>query len=221
MEKIKLSYKTVIMLLLVSVLLTACPEGSWYSKIYIDQESKDYCLFDQGSYWIYQDSATLAIEKVVIDNPIERTFQLYMSSSDGGHRGETYSTMISSYSQNSKLSFNLTLSRIDFSADCLFIKDNDDTNYSDPKFKNSLYHNNQRVLLQDVELWLFEKKDDYMINGITFNNIKIFQDNYFEKKRMYYWAKNIGLIRVERYDEKDSLISVSNLIRYDVKPYKQ
>ena len=64
-----------------------------------------------------------------------------------------------------------------------------------------------------------------------FYNVKIFEHRYpfySEKRRiveMYYWAKHVGLIRKEvfKYDEEwipvDTMIK--NLIRYNVKPYKQ
>lgn len=46
--------------------------------IHIDQETKDYCLFKQGSYWVYQDSATLETDSIVIKtNP-------YFTSGTGG-----------------------------------------------------------------------------------------------------------------------------------------
>jgi len=207
------------MLSFLTLLLTSCPKDPWYNKKYIDKETKDYCLFGQNSYWLYEDSITLVTEKVVIDNPIEREFQFYRSGGDGGYRGETFSTMISLYFQDSKSSVDLTLGRIDFEVDCLFIKD--DGTSLEQFYNHPFYHNGGKgKYTWKAVPFLFEKKDEYTLNGITFNSIKIFGFNYQEEKYIYYWAKHIGLIRIEVY-EKENLASVKNLIEYNVKPYKQ
>jgi hypothetical protein len=49
--------------------------------------------------------------------------------------------------------------------------------------------------------------------------VKIFEfDDDLGKKEIYYWAKHVGLIREEIY-RNDSVVSIRNLIGYNVKPY--
>ena len=50
-------------------LFCACPPArQTYEKFYVEQEVKDYCLFNEGSYWIYEDSVTNIIDSVVLIN---------------------------------------------------------------------------------------------------------------------------------------------------------
>jgi hypothetical protein len=37
----------------------------------------------------------------------------------------------------------------------------------------------------------------------------------------YYWAKNVGIIRIEYIGENGEIFAVRNLIKYYVKPYKR
>ncbi|MCL2290440.1 MAG: hypothetical protein FWC34_07035 [Bacteroidetes bacterium] len=143
-------------ILLLSGFLSACWKPKEY-KYLIDQETKDYCLFGESSYWIYQDSATLNVDSVVIDKPF------------------TSGEILDIYPYN--------------------------------------YHETDNTIL-------LEKKDYYSIDESTYSNVKIFKysKNGFEK--LFYWAKHVGIIRVEVY-ENNAPISVRNLVRYNVKPYKQ
>ncbi|MDL2309209.1 hypothetical protein LJC53_06475 [Bacteroidales bacterium OttesenSCG-928-C03] len=209
MRKITKIHKIVAMLLACG-LLYACdyPAG----EIRIDQESKDYCLFAEGSYWIYQDSATLKIDSVVIDKPIYYNLR---RSNGNGYDCETYSSRVSVYSHDTVLSFSTRLTTSQAYADdlkpCLLM------------YRGIKYHNGGigEMFPGFINLIiLLAQKNIYSINGITYSDVKIFEENYLAQKNIYYWAKHIGLIREEIY-ENDSLISVKNLIKYNVKPYNQ
>ena len=213
MKTIKLIYKISIILIL-GVLLTACPKTE-LKEIKIDQESKDYCLFAEGSYWIYQDSATLEIDSVIINYPID---YMFTRSSENGYKCEQYRLGISSCSHDSIASFDARLTT--YHADhhllkpCLLTGD-----------RGTIYHNGEiREIVPGKanvrSTILLEKKSNYLINEIKYSNIKIFRYEYLEEKRNYYWAKHVGLIRAEIY-KNESLISVRSLIRYNVKPYNQ
>jgi len=73
MKTIKLIYTLGIILLLSGCLNIACFVKK-DTKICIDQESKDYCVYDEGSYWIYQDSASHAVDSSVIEYPVTYMF---------------------------------------------------------------------------------------------------------------------------------------------------
>ena len=214
MKKIRL-INIFVTAILVCGFLHAC---KWGWDVKIDQESKDYCLFGQGSYWIYRDSATLTIDSIVINRSVD-----YVHCSAGGGDNnmhcETYETVISLYSQDSIYDFPIELT----------------TRYADPELlkpcllekgrRGDIFYQNGEIgevlygsLSYAKNMILLEKKNNYSINGVTYSNVKIFEWNYFEERKVYYWAKHVGLIRMEIY-EKDNVI-VKNLVKYNVKPYK-
>ena len=110
----------------------------------------------------------------------------------------------------------------DITTPCLFILNN-----------NAIYHSGkmEEDTGKNKGLIFADQKNSYLINNIDFNSVKIFEHyphisssiyNPTSEKEVYYWAKNIGIIRVEKYNNNnDSLVSVKNLIRYNVKLYKQ
>jgi len=197
--------------LLLCILLNAC----WPYKVekhLIDQESKDYCLFGKGSYWIYQDSTTLAIDSVVFNN-IEYIYSEVEEEYNFHIAYETFNIVISSCSQNDQKEYLAHLAA-DVSTGLTLLGFQQEV---------AVYHN-ANIGLRVFRLKFVEKKDVYLLNTTTFNNVKVFEfyNNHitYPLEKRYYWAKHIGLIRIEVY-ENESLISVRNLIRYNVKPYKQ
>ena len=191
MRKIKLLYQTSFLLLL-GLLLNACfkPE-----EILIDQETKDYCLFAEGSYWIYQDSASYIIDSAIINQPVN-----HILFGKGGYDMEKYSTNISFYSQDGVASREATLIS---TPKCCELRWSRVVIYHDGEvFEGSAYSS----------LILAENRANYSINGVTYSNVKIFKIN---EKIFFYWVKHVGLIRTE-ISENDSII-VKNLIRYNVK----
>jgi len=206
MKKIKSIYK-IILILLLSGSLNAC---GWLftskpTYEYVDQETKDYCLFEQGSYWIYQNSAILTIDSVVIDEPISYRITYASNHSES----DSYSTGISLYSQKGTFKYRAGLSPYNRDISTLSI------NHS------MMYHSGKILVsyryLKDYVL-LLEKKDNYLINGVSYSDVKIFKN--YEDNKVCYWAKHVGLICLEVY-KNDSVVYARNLIRYNVKPYKQ
>jgi len=210
MEKIKLTYKIAIMLLLLTVLLNAC----WWlftskpTYDYVDQETKDYCLFGEGSHWIFQDSVTLAIDSVVIDEPGHYEIKV----ADNGSESDAYYISFSLYSQNSSFRSRSVLLSHFYTKQLSVLS----TEFG------KIYHSGDILIFYNYlkEILLIEKKNSYSTNGFTYSNVKVFKTSKDEKEKVFYWAKHIGLIRIEVY-ENESLISVKNLIRYNVKPYIQ
>jgi hypothetical protein len=189
-------------------LFYGCPKTYEY---FIDQETKDYCLFGENSYWIFQDSATLRIDSIVIDNPI-----LYELQEGKGYSKsfiESYVTLISSYSQGNVISVMAGLStgyRCDYSplSVCYLVFD---VAYHNGKINEICYYQRNCVLFDEIENCLLDES--------CYSNVKIFINRDSEKSyKLFYWAKNVGLIRTEIYGN-DSVV-VKNLIRYNVKPYK-
>ena len=209
MRKMKLFYKICSILLISGVLHACFPD----KKVRIDQESEDYCLFGVGTSWIFQDSATMKIFVVAIQNPI--TYGI--SESNNGVTGYQYETSVTLHSQDVIQDIKVELtSRImaDYknTKPCgIFIVD----------YKTIypvMYHSGNIGEFYDApRLTFIEKKSQYSINGITFNDVKIFEGY---RKHTFYWARHIGLIRYEQYDPDNETFNIYNLIRYNVKPYK-
>ena len=198
--------------LVVGILLNTCFKPK---NIRIDQETKDYCLFGQGSYWIYQDSATLKIDSVEVDSVL---YEVEISKGDKSEK-ENYSTDISLYSQDSVrnagygLSAGYTCNNSDLYA-CYF---DYDVIYHNGKINESCYYHRNTVL--------FDEKYNYSINGKMYSKVKIFKKKEYGTENIFYWVKNIGLIRKEKkytsiVTNTDTSI-ICNLIKYNVKPYKK
>jgi hypothetical protein len=200
-------------ILLLSILLSACPYKPKETLFLTNQETKDYCLFGEGSYWIYQDSATLKIDSMVINNPIIHSWDIGEWSNGDLEKREIFYTPISYYSTDSMKDVKVKLKVGVLSSTHLIY------------FSGTIGH--------DLLLTTFrEQRDSLSINGITYRNIKIFEHRtlfYHEGKAVidnYCWAKHIGIIRMERYEVpyysigNEKSIFVKNLIRYNVKPYK-
>jgi len=200
---------------LLGILLNAC----WpykEDKNLLDQESKDYCLFGERSYWIYQDSVTSVIDSLIIEHSVEYQY-ITVSEEYNFHRTwEEYRTRISSYSIDSTYNFWAILS----------------SENGGSSFRSSFadYHNGSFGETSMGVCALIKKINSITIDDNTFKDVKIFELNYYvyrpqykRYKEIYYWAKHIGLIRKEKYEDNDdyiyNLISIHNLIRYNIKPY--
>ena len=194
MKTTKFIYKISIILILCA-LVNAC----WKPvNVKIDQETKDYCLFAEGSYWIYQDSVTLKIDSVFIKSEPE-----HMLSS----RGEQYRLGISSSLQDT-LIFDIRLTTAHTENNVILMDHFDKTYYHDGTIGD-----NVRLLV------LSEIRNNYILNGITYSKVKIFKFSDKEIEKVFYWVQYIGLIREETYINDTAI--VRNLLKYNVKPYKE
>jgi len=217
MKTIKLIYKLGIVLLLSGCLNIAC-ELKWKPEAYLDQESKDYCLYAKGSYWIYQDSVSHSLDSITINN-VDYEFR---SRGEGGHKYENFDFEISTCDFDTTLFFHMILTTAYADYDLELLKP---YILRMAPFGPIYYHNLEIGEIFHSEfkddLVLYAKKNNYQINGKTYADVKIFKCSYPNMKieKIFYWAKHIGLIREEIY--KDSTVSVRNLIKYKVKPYNQ
>jgi hypothetical protein len=68
---------------------------------------------------------------------------------------------------------------------------------------------------------LYEIYSYYQIENIDFYDVKKFKftytdDDFNSGYAFSYWAKNVGLIKYELYNENDSILSNINLIEYEI-----
>jgi hypothetical protein len=221
---------TIILLSLVINLIFYYSCDSSGDTIHIDQETKDYCLYKQGSYWVYQDSASLETDSIVI------TTSPYFTSSKGG--GTTDDCEV--YSFNVEIFLNDTVesfySRIRPGMDAEF-----DSQKPIWFFMNSAvssinyymyytYHNGN--LGSSYNSFIYTHNDfnskfesflgNCNLNNVDYGDVKVFLLSYEssteETFMKLYWAKHIGLIRIEDYSDSTDLV-VKNLLRYNVENY--
>ena len=196
--------------------------------IHIDQETKDYCLFEQGSYWVYEDSATLDTDSVVI------TTTPYFFLGDGRtDTWETYSYNTYVCFENTNKSFN-SLIRPGFDAEFetqkpIWVYMNVTDNYSNYRYYT--YHNGSlgEQFWGGIDFPYFYLKYEsfleiYQLNNINHDKVKVFflsdESTPNETIMKLYWAKHIGLIRIEDYTDSTQAV-IKNLIRYNVENYEE
>ena len=199
MKPIKQIFQTCILLLLLGC-FTSCYKNVYYR---IDQETKDYCLFDDGSYWMYLDSATMGINIVSVDG--QPSYE--MDGFEGFHF-EYSRTYFSFYSQDTTFNYSAALNAS--------YSHKKDTIVLLERFDHEAMYHNKNIGYNIQGLELLEIKDSCIINSKKFYDVKVFKSSRHDKG--YYWAKHVGLIREETYSN-DSIIAVRNLIQYKVWPY--
>jgi hypothetical protein len=219
--------KYYLIFILTSIIFTGC--DSWYTDLeaYVDEESKQYCLFGEGTYWVYQDSATLECDSVFIcDVHYHKSNQ---ANPRVAHKADSY-TMSGSLIHNNDFDnlqqYNMELysrsieaSRLhDVTPKPIWMNNNRDDDY----LVN--YHNGDvgemfggGVIFEGVILT--DLIDTLPISNNVYYFVKCFSykrklSSYF---RTWYIAKNVGLIRTEIENGEQRI--VKNLTRYNIKPY--
>jgi hypothetical protein len=208
----------------------------------IDEESKAYCLFNEGTFWVYEDSATSQRDSVVVvSNPSK------IWSRNKNHEG--YEMKLHTYTQEDTLE-NYLLVMPEYlnwpehnpSFTCGFFSfpylyGSNPFDWLSPKpFMQAVHFEGDPI---NFEGGGFETYRDPAYSSNVFDierevyHISYSQDNhnYFEvivtsltQKLIFqdsinantksYWAKNIGLIRFEA--ETDSMHIVTKLVNYNI-----
>ncbi len=221
MKKIKTFYKTPISVFLTLLLFSGCDSWKTDLKADIDQESKDYCLFAPGSYWVYQDSATLEIDSTVIVD---------ISYKESTFAKPTRPFLFEEYIMNIQYFFKNAIKyngeHILTSKYCDGYKVEAGTN--EPIFLLSTEGIDEHYIKVASSFFKYSKNscsdnflyfENYQIGENVFSKVKVFtysfSDNPYQIKT--YWAKHVGIIRTEYIGE--DFYAVRNLIKYDVNPY--
>jgi len=230
MKTIKLIHKGIVSVLLILLLFSSCDSWKTDLKADIDQESKNYCLFAPGSYWIYQDSATLEKDSAIIVNITYDKSTL--ATPKCPFLWEEY-TMKMKYFLKNNISFDgyqwLTSVRCDYDnveagiiKPILLIDNNEIHNkyLGFGSFNKIVYHNGS--LSESVNATGYENYyENYKIGNNTFSKVKVFLSSFYNQPYQIrtFWAENVGIIRTEYINEE--IFAVRNLIKYKVKPYNQ
>ena len=201
------------------ILLDACFKPI-YEDVYIGQEARDYYMFKEGSYWIYQDSITNNTDSVVL----MQTLLEYVEKHEGEwkgvirkkefYTGECYhylsdTTISRSYRIEQELStcfpiivFNLGIQYLEKNIDlCIFVADRYAQTSHLPSYSIGKNIFNDVRVIWTKNIIIEGKISDYSIKC--------------------YWVRSIGLIRYELYNSNEEILNTYNLVKYNVKPYKQ
>ena len=224
-------------ILAAGILLNACDSWKTDLEANIDQESKDYCLFATGSYWVYQDSATLETDSVIITD-----VSYYKSTHANPHISFLYeeykmatTCFLNNHNNIHSLGSNVLTTEYcdDNNVENGIIKfiqldyRNDiDQMYFDNMGRYSYINYNNSDIYEESGSYYENYYDIYQIGNNTFSKVKVFLVSYLSAYSHYfqirtYWAKSVGIIRVEYIGEDENIFAVRNIIKYNVKPYKK
>ncbi|MDR2836290.1 MAG: hypothetical protein LBV69_08915 [Bacteroidales bacterium] len=178
-----------ILAIILSVLMYGCHKNF---QSYISTTTKSYCLFNSDSFWVYQDSATLKIDSVVLYNIIKE-----IKTNDNIDK-ENYKLSFKNYLKDTILYTESTINSD-------FVDNRENQNY--------YFHNFVDIYLKTYFckcfgyryinniLSFFDGKfyENYKLGETNFENVIITTNNIDEKNIMIktYWAENVGIIRYE------------------------
>jgi hypothetical protein len=188
--------------------------GCWYNgksienshTDFMDQEFKDYIIFPQGSYWVYQDSATLNTDSVVLYSQI---IEIVDRKIPAGYYVETVDQKFSSSFRNDTFRiFGEAVKDEQYSSCLLFAEGHSYNSF----FSNKDIGDSINYILNNLKYSDFEAVKN--INGVNFNEVKTFENIHpgnisLSHPEKIYYAKKIGVVRKELFNGK-----VWNLIRY-------
>jgi hypothetical protein len=187
-------------ILLIFSILAGCGlfYGCWTCKTtyeYIPQEIKDYSLFKEGSYWIYEDSVTNSIDSVVLEQSL---IEYLDASEESCELFESYTGKYCHHLSDTLIFLNLDL-QPNFTS-TFHVVAFDSINFS------------QYGTLK-IPWWNFQYSViEYWIGETVFNDVQIKENSIFKA----YWVKHIGLIRYEIYNDNNEILNTYNLIRYNI-----
>jgi hypothetical protein len=184
--------------------------------IYIDAETKAYCDFRTGSWWVYKEEQTGLIDTIKITS-YERMIETDEELADVDFESVLMYNRWSQVPQGNK-----SFQRID--ADYGYGKDSK-TAFVEEQYSFGIHFptiifypintvGGKATIYQGDMLILERKMDSLELEGKTYRHIKEISTSaaaFSKKQKRIYWSKNVGRIRFETYDGE-----VWNLIDHHV-----
>lgn len=183
--------------------------------IYIDQETKDYCDFKKGSWWVYKEEKTGMIDTVSVYNYENKIVSIEELSPVDFEQTRVF-TIWSLYGHD------LTMASpfIKIAADN-GININASVEEQYPygiSYPAIIYYTLDTIgskikIYSSDEIKYVNYKDSIELEGKTYYKVKEFSTTAFsnKKQKSIFWAKYIGRIRFETFDGE-----IWNLINYHV-----
>jgi hypothetical protein len=201
--------KNILLIFLLPFIITNCKDNP-KPEFFIDQNTKDYCVFKEGSWWLYKEEGSAEKDCVwVTQSNAKKMKSSHIENIRNGIQMITFSTwwgkQITCWAGGDEdiPEKNIFQERIVFP---LALEDYTFFSTIDTSAEYAPYFGYKLQLLDTLNI--------YNIDGKDFKNIKIFNVNiglhqHWQKK--IYRAKHIGKIRYEKGDG-----SIWNLINYKV-----
>lgn len=192
-----------IVLLITIVVLASC--DTQRIKIFIDDETKAYCYFENGASYIYKDSITGDIDSIKISSD-------WISPKATRHGTEELSSEVTSWNGSP-----IGKCVIEYEGDIIMTS----LSVGDLFFIQPLYHSlGINVDCPSAGGVLTEIYPTFQIRSNNYYEVKKFKSNtYVYADNMYtysYWARHVGLIKHEIYDSTNNLVFNINLIEYEI-----
>lgn len=186
------------------------PHEDNYPTYHIDQATLDYCFYDEGSWWVYEEEGSG-----------ERDTILNVSTSRSMTKNDNLGSIRELYSMknNSKLFGDFTLAggparnmpKLNISEESFVIPPH---SFGDLLFVSNLDTSFTYVLSNVEQIKIKDTIASLKIKDSIYSDVRIFENlsgSYASHQKTIYWARHIGKIRVERADG-----TVWNLIAYQV-----
>ena len=211
--KKRTAFFAISILFIISIITFSC--DTFKLKHFVDEETKSYCYFENGIKWVFFDSVTGVVDTLNLD-------ENWNVSTKG------------SPTQPGQVIHSMSATGIDIDVDNSVIRiecvpldphDSSAESYSWAEFKgndwdfSAFYISNNNVItnsMVDINFELLETFSTYQLEENIYydvKKIKFGNSNY----SYAYWAKNVGLIKFERYIE-DSIVNNIHLKSYEI-PY--
>lgn len=186
-------YIYLILFLSLSIFTFSCKRNVYYK---VHPDFKDFCVFKENSYWIYQDSASNLIDTVILlsseNNSNIEDEQNYYEYYNFHLVHKTSDTVIN-ITANINTTNNNSTTLNDFSTK-LATFEYGNINFIDLSLLSLSYVNNQMKFFSGNFI------SDVQVNGIHYDEVlvnKITNATGSNKKINVYWVAGVGIIRYE------------------------
>jgi len=188
----------IISLFFVVILYSNC-DGKNKEPLYslMQQEFKDYTVFTKGDYWVYMNNVGVKGSIVLI----KQLFLSYKEKQQNYYRD----LLLQYYVRNLNDTFVISADIFgDKNCKYFYGKGENDVYIFYPFFKNETTFNNTTMCNGFI--------DSIIIANTTYYNILVFENknNNFSNTKLYYYSKNIGLLKKIEFDN-----TVWELVNYN------
>jgi hypothetical protein len=188
-------------IIFLTFLLQNCgPKEDTRPTIYMDQTSIDYCVFDAGSWWVYEEVITGELDtiKVTYVNRYLLDDDEKYSVKRDGYGSKYTSTKYKKLSSRCGVSISKLedINSIEYFGEFPYLYDDlCFTNSIDSSYKIDYYSG------QKIQFW--DSLNQIKIGKHEFKDIRIFENSiglYSSYQKTIYWARHVGKIKIKRAD---------------------
>jgi hypothetical protein len=192
--------KNLFIILIVLVLQFSCKPP--LETLYIPEEMKPYIMFPEGSYWVYEDSATLQTDSFYLKS----IYTEFYPKADG--ENIEYEKIIQDfYNIDSPNQIALGRTFLDYYNQLYY------NNFYDEVFRHDIPIGDS-VNFDGIKVKHIITYDSIIISGNHYKNVMVLDKRELSRA---YWCKNIGMIRREIF--KTSIGAPDTLIVLNLKKY--